>query len=76
MTSSPFVTEVITSIQHDITSGQLRLPVLPDVAMRVRESDADQSNNSYNLWRLNMQAELPGTNLDRDFEIPVYATGC
>lgn len=45
-----------------------------DVPGGVKESDADQSNDSYHLWRLNINAELPGADLDRDFEIPVYAT--
>ncbi len=39
------------------------------------ESDAEQSGDRYHLWRLNLKAELPGADLDRDFEIPVYATG-
>ncbi len=38
------------------------------------ESDADQSEDSYYLWRLNLKAELPGVDIDRDYEIPVYAT--
>lgn len=38
------------------------------------ESDAEQSGDSYHVWRLNVRAELPSTDLDRDFNIPVYAT--
>jgi len=38
------------------------------------ESDADQSEDSYYLWRLNLKAELSGVDIDRDYEIPVYAT--
>ncbi len=45
-----------------------------DVPEGQRESDAEQKGDAYNLWRLNLRAELPGTDLDRDFEIPVYAT--
>lgn len=41
----------------------------------IEESDAQQSGDSYFIWRLNIAADLPGTDLDRDFEIPVYATG-
>ena len=39
-----------------------------------QESDATQENESYYLWRLNISADIPGTDLDRDYEIPVYAT--
>ena len=39
------------------------------------ESDADQSCDDYHIWRLNLQADLPGTDIDRDYEIPVYPTG-
>lgn len=38
------------------------------------ESDAGQSEDSYYIWRLNFKAELPGVDLNRDYEIPVYAT--
>ncbi len=46
-----------------------------DVPEDLRESEAAPKKESYNLWRLNLRAELPGTDLDRNFEIPVYATG-
>ena len=39
------------------------------------EADADQSEDSYYIWRLNLKAELPGIDIDRDYDIPVYATG-
>jgi hypothetical protein len=38
------------------------------------ESDAGQSEDSYYIWRLNFKAELPGVDIDRDYEIPVYPT--
>jgi hypothetical protein len=41
----------------------------------LEESAADQSEDSYYLWRLNVKADLPGVDIDRDYEIPVYATG-
>jgi hypothetical protein len=41
----------------------------------IEESAADQSEESYYLWRLNVKADLPGVDIDRDYEIPVYATG-
>ncbi len=46
-----------------------------DVPENLRESEAAPEKDSYNLWRLNLRAEMPGTDLDRNFEIPVYATG-
>ena len=45
-----------------------------DVPQGQRESDAAPDDDSYNLWRLNLRANVPGADLDRDFEIPVYAT--
>ena len=38
------------------------------------ESDASHDGDSYNLWRMNLHAEMPGPDIDRDYEIPVYAT--
>ena len=59
------------------TSGArgTRLSFRFDVPPGLAESDADQSEDSYHLWRLGLQAELPGADIDRDYEIPVYATG-
>ncbi len=45
-----------------------------DVPAGTTESDAGRRSDSYHLWRLNVNADLPGADLDRDFEIPVYAT--
>lgn len=39
----------------------------------LQETD-DQEGSDYHLWRLNLHAEMDGADLDRDFEIPVYAT--
>jgi hypothetical protein len=44
-----------------------------DVPEGQDESDTDK-DDSYHLWRLNLSAELDGTDIDRSFEIPVYAT--
>jgi len=44
-----------------------------DVPDGEKESDAEQ-DDSYYLWRLNLSAELEGTDIDRSYEIPVYAT--
>ena len=40
----------------------------------LRESDAVRDNDTYYLWRLAVTAELDGADLDRSFDIPVYAT--
>ncbi|MBT8095143.1 MAG: hypothetical protein KJP08_10055, partial [Gammaproteobacteria bacterium] len=50
-----------------------RLTFRFDVPEGLQPSDAVQDDN-YNLWRLNLTADLPGTDLDRAYEIPVYAT--
>lgn len=45
-----------------------------DVPEGLSESDADQREDSYYIWQLNLAADLPGVDIDRDYEIPVYAT--
>jgi len=44
-----------------------------DVPAGLNESDADQ-DDSYHIWRLGLRANLDGTDLDRSYDIPVYAT--
>lgn len=51
-----------------------RLTFRFDVPGGLDESDAEQTGDSYYRWRLNLRAELTGTDLDRDYDIPVYAT--
>ncbi len=51
-----------------------RLSFRFDVPESLNESDAGQSEESYYLWRLNLNAELAGVDIDRNYEIPVYAT--
>jgi hypothetical protein len=51
-----------------------RLTFRFDVPDGLDESDAAQKGDSYFKWRLNLRAELPGTDIDRDYDIPVYAT--
>ena len=51
-----------------------RLTFRFDVPEALHASDAEQED-SYHQWRLNLGAELPGADLDRAYEIPVYATG-
>ncbi len=35
----------------------------------------EKDGGAYHLWRLSLHASIPGVDLDRNFEIPVYATG-
>ncbi len=65
-----------TQLAH-VSSGTKgsRLSFRFDVPQNLSESDADQSEDSYYIWRLNLQAALPGVDIDRNYEIPVYATG-
>jgi hypothetical protein len=65
-----------TQVAH-VSSGVKgsRLSFRFDVPENLQESAADQSDESYYLWRLNVTADLPGVDIDRDYEIPVYATG-
>ena len=51
-----------------------RLTFRFDVPDGLQASDADPEDDSYHLWRLNVHADLPGADYDRNFEIPVYAT--
>lgn len=64
-----------TQIAH-VTAGArgTRLEFRFDVPDDLNESDADQSDDQYYLWQLNLKAELPGADIDRDYEIPVYVT--
>ena len=65
-----------TQAAHVSSSARgTRLSFRFDVPEKLNESDAGQSDDSYYLWRLNLRAELPGVDIDRDYEIPVYATG-
>ena len=52
-----------------------RLAFRFEVPGGLSESAAVQGDDVYYLWRLNVSADLPGTDFDRDYEIPVYATG-
>jgi hypothetical protein len=50
-----------------------RLTFRFEVPAGLRESDAEKGSDYY-IWRLALTAELPGTDLDRTYELPVYAT--
>ena len=52
----------------------MRLVFRFDVPEGLKESEAQPDKDDYYLWRLNLDASLPGADLNRDFEIPVYAT--
>ena len=56
------------------SSSGTRLTFRFDVPGELDESDAQQEDKSYHLWRLNLKADLAGPDIDRDYEIPVYAT--
>ena len=65
-----------TQVAHVSSSAKgSRLSFRFDVPENLVESDADQSEESYYLWRINVRADLPGVDIDRDYEIPVYVTG-
>jgi hypothetical protein len=51
-----------------------RLTFRFDVPDKQHASDTEH-DDSYYLWRLNLAADLPGTDIDRDYDIPVYPTG-
>ena len=53
--------------------GGTRLTFCFDVPEGLHESDAVRDDDYY-LWRLNLAAEIPGADLDRDYDIPVFAT--
>ena len=50
-----------------------RLTFRFDIPSDLVESDTEH-DDSYHSWRLNLSAELDGADLDRDYDIPVYAT--
>ena len=55
------------------TGGGTRLTFRFDVPEGLDESDAEREETYY-IWRLALSAELDGTDLDRSYDIPVYAT--
>lgn len=64
-----------TQVAH-VSSGPKgsRLSFRFEVPEKLSESAAVQDGDGYYLWRLNVSADLPGADFDRDYEIPVYAT--
>jgi hypothetical protein len=62
-------------VAHSESTGSgTRLTFRFDVPEGLRESDAEQEGDTYYIWRLDLTAELDGTDLNRSFDIPVYAT--
>jgi hypothetical protein len=57
-----------------VGSGGTRLGFRFDVPQGLEESDVVRSSDLYTIWRLSLNADLPGVDVDRDYEIPVYAT--
>ena len=45
-----------------------------DVPEHLPQADAEQSG-AYHFWRLSVSAEVPGIDLNRSYNIPVFATG-
>jgi len=52
----------------------MELDFLFTVPEDLPEADTEQSGDYY-LWRLTVKADLPGIDLDRSYNIPVFATG-
>jgi hypothetical protein len=50
------------------TALQFRFKVPPGL------DETEEASNRYHFWRLNVELELDGVDLDRSFEIPVYNT--
>lgn len=53
-------------------SGGTRLGLCFDVPAQLPASQPH--SREYHLWRLDLQADLPGVDLHRQFEVPVFAT--
>ena len=62
-------------VAHAETTGRgTRLTFRFDVPEGLEESDAARDDDTYYIWRLDLIGELAGTDLNRSFDIPVYAT--
>ncbi|MDJ0905148.1 MAG: DUF3592 domain-containing protein [Woeseiaceae bacterium] len=62
-------------VAHAESSGSgTRLTFRFDVPAGLREADSLREEDTYYLWRLDLTSELDGTDLNRSFDIPVYAT--
>lgn len=45
-----------------------------DVPPDLPPSDVNKPGDSYEMWKVNVSAALPGVDLDQDYEVPVFAT--
>ena len=64
-----------TQVAHCLTAPKgSRLSFRFDVPEDLQAANAFRSTDSYHLWRLNVSAEMPGIDINRDYDIPVYAT--
>lgn len=57
----------------DSANRGVRLGFRFDVPADLPQSDIEQTG-AYHYWRLSLKAEVPGIDLDRSFNLPVYAT--
>ena len=58
---------------HPSPTGGTLLAICFDVPADLPASEPH--SNSYRFWRLDLNADLPGVDLHRQFELPVFATG-
>lgn len=64
-----------TRIAHATAGAQgTRLTFRFDVPAGLDESDALRDGDTWHLWRLSLNADLPGVDVNRDYDVPVYAT--
>jgi len=61
------------SAKVETSAGGTRLLFRFDIPDDLPESDIERSKDHY-YWRLKVDAELPGINLERQYDIPVYRT--
>jgi hypothetical protein len=62
-------------VAHTETTGSgTRLTFRFDVPEGLNASDPQQNEDSYYIWRLDLAGELDGTDINRSFDIPVFAT--
>ena len=66
--------DTIVAHAESSAAGGTRLTFRFDVPEGLTESDAKREGDTYTIWRLAITAELDGADLDRSFDIPVYAT--
>ena len=64
-----------TRIAHATAGAHgTRLTFRFDVPEGLEASDASRDGDAWHLWRLSLNADLPGVDVNRDYDIPVYET--